>query len=126
MEARISKVVLMVLALSVSLTYGKDYTFYTSFFTLVLLVFLVYFHKPLWLADFWRAYLVHLIPFFLVNGVLTALPVVLYNNDENLAIRIYTIPIEDSIYSMLLLLMNISIMETLRSRGEKANAKVSL
>jgi lycopene cyclase domain-containing protein len=69
------------------------------------------------MANFWRAYLVHLIPFFLVNGVLTALPVVIYNNQENLSVRLYTIPVEDTIYSMLLLLMNISIMNELEKRA---------
>jgi lycopene cyclase domain-containing protein len=81
------------------------------------LLFLLSFRRPSWMANFWRAYLVHLIPFFLVNGVLTALPVVIYNNQENLSVRLYTIPVEDTIYSMLLLLMNISIMNELEKRA---------
>jgi lycopene cyclase domain-containing protein len=36
-----------------------------------------------------------------MNGVLTALPVVIYNNNENLAIRLGSIPIEDFFYHML-------------------------
>jgi lycopene cyclase domain-containing protein len=65
---------------------------------------------------FWMAYLVHLIPFFLVNGVLTALPVVMYNPAEIIGIRIYSVPVEDSIYSLLLLLMNVTLHEWLRMR----------
>jgi lycopene cyclase domain-containing protein len=57
------------------------------------------------------AYLFHLIPFFLVNGILTALPVVWYNNAENLGLRLGTIPVEDAAYSLILLLGSVFIME---------------
>ena len=56
-------------------------------------------------------YCLILIPFLIVNGFLTALPVVFYNNEENLGLRIYTIPFEDIFYGMLLVLMNIVIFQ---------------
>lgn len=124
-ESVTTKFMLFILAFSVTLFYGKDYTFYTSLFSLILLFFLVSFTKPSWMGNFWRAYLIHLIPFFLVNGVLTALPVVIYNNQENLAIRLYTIPVEDTIYAMLMLLMTVSIMHYLKTRFEKPTEKSS-
>jgi lycopene cyclase domain-containing protein len=49
-----------------------------------------------------------LIPFFIVNGILTGSfiedQVVWYNNDENLGIRIGTVPIEDSVYAFTMIL----------------------
>lgn len=56
-------------------------------------------------------YLFHLIPFFLVNGLLTGLPVVLYNDAENLGIRLGTIPLEDAVYSLILLFGTIFWLE---------------
>lgn len=71
------------------------------------------------LGRFYVAYFVHLIPFLLVNGVLTALPIVWYNNKYNLGVRLSTIPIEDTMYSMLMLLITISVYEVLRRRKLK-------
>ena len=65
-------------------------------------------------ASFIVSYAVCLIPFLIVNGFLTAIPVVLYNNAENLGIRIYTIPFEDAFYGMLLVMMNIVLYEKLK------------
>ena len=60
-------------------------------------------------------YAVLLIPFFIVNGLLTGTglqePVVLYNDAENLGIRILTIPIEDSIYGFELVLLNLFLFQ---------------
>ncbi|GAA4270533.1 hypothetical protein GCM10022257_26340 [Hyunsoonleella aestuarii] len=61
-----------------------------------------------------------LIPFFIVNGILTGSfienEVVWYNNNENLSFRLFTIPIEDSIYAFSLILMNLSILEYLEKQ----------
>lgn len=73
-----------------------------------------------YMSRFYFAYLVVLIPFFIVNGILTGsfIPgeVVWYNDDENLDLRIGTIPVEDIFYGMLLILMNITIFEWLQRR----------
>jgi lycopene cyclase domain-containing protein len=73
-----------------------------------------------YLARFYFAFLFVLIPFFIVNGILTGsfIPgeVVWYNNAENLSLRIGTIPVEDVFYGMLLILMNVTIFEWLQEK----------
>jgi len=101
--------------------YQKAYTF--SSFTLcgiaLLIVYLLRKKISLFRADaFLVMFLVSLIPFFIVNGFLTALPVVMYNDAENLGIRLYTIPFEDTFYGMLLMLGNVAIMEWIRGRKQ--------
>jgi len=49
---------------------------------------------------------VSIIPMLIVNGILTALPVVWYDDSQNCGVRLYTIPIEDFGYNLVLLLMN--------------------
>jgi len=84
---------------------GRIYTFVVMALTgiLALVQPLIHTHKT-WLSHFFLTYLVALIPFFLVNGVLTGMftemPVVRYDDMENLGIRIFTIPAEDSVYLM--------------------------
>jgi lycopene cyclase domain-containing protein len=70
-------------------------------------------------AAFFTCYAISIVPFFIVNGFLTALPVVQYDDAENLGIRMYTIPFEDTFYGMLLMLGNILGMEW--GRGRRIN-----
>ena len=60
---------------------------------------------------FFIAYFISLIPMAIVNGLLTCLPVVTYDNSQNLGIRIGTIPVEDFLYAAILLVMNISLYQ---------------
>ncbi len=72
-------------------------------------------HKT-WLSHFYLTYVIMLIPFFIVNGVLTALPVVSYDDMQNFGIRLFTIPIEDSVYFMGMMYIVLMVYENIRKR----------
>ena len=70
---------------------------------------------------FYKTFLILLIPFTIVNGLLTGSmiqdQVVWYDNSFNLGIRFFTIPIEDIFYAMfMLLLVMIGYQITLNKR----------
>ncbi len=88
----------------------------------IFLLLCVFAFKADFLGKFFLTYLVSIIPFAVVNGVLTAMPVLIYNNAENLGIRVGTIPVEDFFYSMLMLLINITIFEFLLKRNSQNTA----
>ncbi len=68
---------------------------------------------------FYIAYLISLIPFTIINGILTGgynnEPVVIYNNTHNLTAlldhRFLSIPFDDFIYGFLLIFMTVSLYE---------------
>lgn len=117
---------LLILFLSSGLIHSdKYYTATTFLFNAAFLLLFLIFRK--WFGSFnlvlfLIAYAICLIPFFIVNGFLTALPVVQYNDAENMGIRIFSflpwpmhnIPVEDTFYGMLLILMNVVLYEKLR------------
>tara|TARA_A100000171_G_C2136777_1_gene150902 strand:+ start:1412 stop:2098 length:687 start_codon:yes stop_codon:yes gene_type:complete len=101
--------VLLFSILIVTLWYYYD-RWYTliNFIYALLIVGLVFNRNRALLQSFFATYLIILIPFFIVNGILTGTgidnQVVWYNNDENLGIRLLTIPVEDVIYNLGMLL----------------------
>lgn len=98
--------------------YNKIYTastfIGTAFFIGVILIFRRFFND-FHTTAFFISYGIILLPFLIVNGLLTAIPVVVYNDAENLGIRMYTIPLEDIFYGMLLVMMNIAVYEKLKN-----------
>jgi len=65
-------------------------------------------------------FMVMLIPFFIVNGILTGSfienEVVWYNDNENLRIRLGTIPVEDVVYAFTLILTNLYLMSIFKRK----------
>lgn len=108
--------VLLLTLIGVSM-YDRLYTFITFISLAAFLMFHLLILQTNYFHFFFRAYAIHLVPFFIINGILTALPVVIYNNQENLGIRIWTVPVEDTMYSMLLLLLTITYYERFLAKG---------
>jgi len=113
--------VLIVLLLILGLYHiDKAYTAVTFLLTGLFLTLGLLKLRMRFMGRFYFAFAVILVPFFIVNGILTGSfidePVVWYNNDENLGVRIGTIPLEDFIYALLLLLLSITIWEKLEER----------
>ena len=90
-----------------------------------------------WMGHFWFAYLVLLVPFVISNGVLTGLDfwsypflhnhpeaiadhIVWYNNEENSGWRLFTMPVDDLLYGLLLIGINVSLFEAFSARGSSS------
>jgi lycopene cyclase domain-containing protein len=99
--------------------YDRLYTAVNFGYAIVLLA-LVYNYKRETLQVFFPIFLILLVPFFIVNGFLTGSwiheEVVWYNNAENLGIRIGSVPIEDSIYALTMLLTIYILMEKFKDK----------
>lgn len=95
----------------------QSYTFLTFMFSSVYLGYTVFRNKfKQHITKFYYCFFVSLLPFTIVNGILTSIPVVEYNSLHILNIRILNIPVEDFSYFFLMLLMVTTIYETLKER----------
>ena len=116
-------IVLSIFLLSTGFVYFRHlYTPTTFISTSIVCLVLKFVFKINWFGKAVSVYAILLIPFLIVNGILTgtglAEPVVRYNNLENLNIRLFTIPVEDVFYGFELILLNLSIyLYLLRKNG---------
>ncbi len=118
--------------LSVSLAFGlmvisfffykNAYTFVDYLIGAIWLLIVNKYHQKL-LRQYFLTFLVMLIPFLIVNGILTGSflgsEVVWYNNDENLGLRVFTIPVEDFVYAFSLVLSSLFFSEKLELMFDK-------
>lgn len=111
-HSKISYILSTILFLACIFYAGKLYTSVTFFLTAI---FIMYVQKKNWISRFYFSYIILLIPFMIVNGILTGTgldePVVMYNSTEIINIRLLTIPIEDTMYGFLLLGLNAFLYE---------------
>ncbi len=116
-------IVLLLIAISIVIfNYDKWYTLINfSVFSVLLCYALL--GKDTNLNSFYITFLVVLIPFFIVNGLLTGSfieeQVVWYNNVENLGIRIGTVPLEDAFYAFSMLYAAVILIEKFKLKIDK-------
>jgi lycopene cyclase domain-containing protein len=93
--------------------FGGWYSTVTGILAIALVLFLQRFKKQLYYLPL--SFLIALVPFFIINGVLTGsgieAPIVWYNDLENAGIRLFTIPMDDIAYAWVLLAGNIAVYE---------------
>jgi lycopene cyclase domain-containing protein len=116
---------------------ARLYTFVTSLALVAFFMWLLW-RRPAWMGRLWSTLLVLTVPFVLTNGVLTGLrfweypplnsqpefvvdQVVWYDNAHNLGIRFFSIPVDDFLYALLLIGLNVALMEWLESRVNQAD-----
>ena len=104
----------------------KQYTFYV-FVKLVLVVSVLQFTNSKITQTFYPSFLIILIPFLIVNGILTGSfienEIVWYNNSENLALRFFTIPVEDFAYALSMLLYTLFFIQLFFSKPKLNDSK---
>lgn len=113
--------VFTLIAISLALIFSQNwYTFY-ALLGAGLLNWIIYFGwTPKWYPYFVISFIITMIPFLIVNGVLTGAvtpePVVWYNENHIMGLRIVTIPVEDIFYNFFMLFPVVGIHEWLKGK----------
>jgi lycopene cyclase domain-containing protein len=101
------------------------YTMSACMLSAVLTIGIYFVNRAPWYGQFVLTYLVALLPFIIVNGVLTGAvtqqPIVWYNESHMIGPRIITIPVEDLFYNYALLLLVTTIYEYFKTILTKKN-----
>jgi lycopene cyclase domain-containing protein len=115
----ITTVIFLLFTICLIINYNKWYPLVNYSLAIVLLLF-VYLKNKTLLFQYYKTFIVMLIPFIIVNGILTGTgivdEIVWYNNFENMGIRFLTIPIEDITYAFTLILLNLFIVDYLQKK----------
>jgi len=110
-----------VLATSGLIFGGRLYTSITFITTAFVVVFLKFIFRVKWLGKAISVYAMLLVPFLIVNGILTGSgldePVVIYNKTEIVNIRLFAIPVEDVFYGLELFLLNLALYKCFLKRS---------
>lgn len=93
--------------------------YYTNKYTcatfVLLALFILYARNKPWIGRFYICYGMMLLPFFIINGILTGswleAPVVIYNSVEIIGTRLGTIPVEDVFYGLIMIGSQVALYE---------------
>lgn len=122
-----SYLLILLCGVTVVLNYNKLYTAVTGILLFFTLLNQVWVTRGNYMTHLYAAWFIALLPMAVVNGFLTSLPILIYNNSENLGIRIHTlplsngaygIPIEDFFYNLLYMMWMIWIYEARKNHRE--------
>ncbi|MCK9279795.1 MAG: lycopene cyclase domain-containing protein [Melioribacteraceae bacterium] len=107
-------------ALSAFIFRGQYYTFTVLLFVPIILIMLISIKNSLINSRFfWLFMLITYIPFFVVNYLLTSLPIVTYAPSAIWGMRITTIPAEDFIYSFALIGLNLFLYTKIKELWQR-------
>ncbi len=119
----IAFITIIVCAVVVLLYHHHIYTLVTSVLTFSTMVFIHLVSRKEWLGQASLVYCILMLGFFPVNGVLTGTglenPIVNYNPEDFLGIRMGTIPIEDAVYGYSLYIWVLYFFYFFKKRFEK-------
>lgn len=105
------------------LNYSKLYTSVTFLLLAIVLLYITLKLKPKWLNRLYTSLIILILPFMVVNGILTGTAineeVVWYNAEHFMGFRLFTVPVEDFFYGFLLIALNVLVFEKLKSRDER-------
>lgn len=102
---------------------GRAYTAAVFLSAGILILFLKCVAGANWLSSFFIVGAALIVPFCIVNGILTGwglqAPVVWYDDTQNLGRRLHTIPIEDFVYGMELVMVNLFLFKKFENNAHK-------
>jgi lycopene cyclase domain-containing protein len=107
----------------IALSYNERlYTFVTALVTIGSILYFHFIDKQKWIGEASLVYTILMLGFLPVNGVLTGTglesPIVNYNPQEFMGIRIGTIPIEDAVYGYVMILWNLYFFKKFSTKIE--------
>lgn len=113
----VSLLLVVALAVVAYLFRVRIYTFFSFLFTTIYLAYTIFRKqfKP-HLTHFFLTYLIILIPYFILNWILTWNLAIEYHQEQVLNVWVGMIPVENFVYLFLLLLINITVYEYLSEK----------
>lgn len=113
----ISSILMLLLLASTLFWSSRDYTsFYSALTATIILI--AWMFNPALLSRYYITFLIIMIPFLIVNGILTGSfiegSVFWYDSEAISGTRLITIPVEDALFGFSLILLNLFAAESLR------------